>query len=64
MLIFKVKQNKRTVLYFIDSNICNKYQNLDTKMQVTGSSSKYRHCLLDADVASSAKIAVRMTGEV
>ena len=33
-------------------------------MQVTGFSSKYRHCLLDADVANSAKAAVRLTEEV
>ena len=33
-------------------------------MQVTGSNSKYRHCLLDADVANSAKTAVRLTEEV
>ena len=33
-------------------------------MQVTGSNSKYRHCLLDADVANSAKAAVRLTEEV
>ena len=33
-------------------------------MQVTGFNSKYRHCLLDSDVANSAKIAVRLTEEV
>ena len=33
-------------------------------MQVTGFNSKYRHCLLDADVANSAKTAVRLTEEV
>ena len=33
-------------------------------MHVTGFNSKYRHCLLDADVANRAKTAVRLIEEV
>ena len=39
----------------IDSNNWNKKYNLDTKMQVSKFSIKYRHCLLDAGIANSAR---------